>query len=36
MKSKYNIGDVFTPLKPKEWTSEYQKFEIHAIRSKNN
>jgi hypothetical protein len=30
--NKFNIGDVFSPLKPKEWANDYQFFEINAIR----
>lgn len=32
IKNKFNIGDVFTPLNPKGWANDYQRFEINAIR----
>lgn len=34
--NKFNIGDIFTPLKPKEWDRSYEKFEVHAIQYDRN
>lgn len=36
IKNKYNIGDMFLPLKPKEWDRGYEKFEVHAIQYDKN